>query len=109
MFFPPPHDRLAELEASHAGQLHITPRPGNYYMALGTATPPFDDLRVRRALNLAVDRAAIGRLFGTTGQIDVPDPAAELPGLRPLLPLPGTRSRRGRGSSWRRRAPRARG
>ena len=89
MFFPPPHDRLAELEASHAGQLHITPRPGNYYMALGTATPPFDDLRVRRALNLAVDRAAIGRLFGTTGQSTCQILPPNFPGYVPYCPYEG--------------------
>jgi peptide/nickel transport system substrate-binding protein len=89
MFFPPSHDRLAELEASHAGQLHITPRPGNYYMALGTATPPFDDVRVRRALNLAVSRRAIGTLFGITGRSTCQILPPNFPGYVPYCPYEG--------------------
>jgi YVTN family beta-propeller protein len=89
MFFPPPHDRLAELQAGRAGQLHITPRPGNYYMALGTATHPFDDVRARRALNLAVDRRTIGRLFGTTGRSTCQILPPNFPGYVPYCPYDG--------------------
>ena len=46
------------------GQLHVEPLAGVDYLFLNTHAPPFDDVRVRRALNLAVDRGAIARRFG---------------------------------------------
>jgi peptide/nickel transport system substrate-binding protein len=86
MFLPPARARIAQLSASHAGQLHLTPRAGNYYLAMGTTTPPFDDVRVRRALNVAVDRAAVGRLFGPTGRPTCQILPADLPGRVPYCP-----------------------
>jgi ABC-type transport system substrate-binding protein len=41
--------------------------PGGFVAFLGTRTPPFDDVRVRRALNLAVDRNAAVDVFGGSG------------------------------------------
>ena len=96
MFLPPARPRIAQLSATHAGQLHVTPRAGNYYLALGTTTPPFDDVRVRRALNLAVDRAAVGRVFGPTGRPTCQVLPADLPGRVPYCPYAHdlTRARR---------------
>ncbi|PNG27834.1 peptide ABC transporter substrate-binding protein [Methylocella silvestris] len=36
--------------------LHLSPSLGGYYYALDTRRPPFDDVRVRQALSMAVDR-----------------------------------------------------
>ena len=63
MFDMPPPDRLAELGA-HAGQVHINPASALLFVPLNTHIPPFDDVRVRRAFNMAVDRRAAVRLFG---------------------------------------------
>ena len=68
-FFPPPRDRLPALMASHAGQVHLTPQPGIYHMALNTTTPPFSDVRVRRALSFAVDRERIAKLLAGAGRL----------------------------------------
>jgi peptide/nickel transport system substrate-binding protein len=65
-------------------------RSGAYAMTeyawLNTSAPPFDDPRVRQALNLAVDRA---RVVGLTGGTESADPTCQLlppglPGYRPV-------------------------
>jgi peptide/nickel transport system substrate-binding protein len=63
MFDTPPPDRLAEI-GRHPGQVHINPAAALWFVPLNTRLPPFDDVRVRRAFNLAVDRRAPVRLFG---------------------------------------------
>jgi YVTN family beta-propeller protein len=45
-------------------QLHVQTLPTTVYLALDTTRPPFDDVRARRALNYAVDRAKVVRLAG---------------------------------------------
>jgi peptide/nickel transport system substrate-binding protein len=38
-----------------------------YFIALNTESPPFDDLGVRRAMNLALDRDRVVQIFGGEG------------------------------------------
>jgi YVTN family beta-propeller protein len=59
-----PPQRLRELLTQHAAQTHVEPRPGIVALFLNTRAPPFDDKRVRRALNFAVDRRAVVRAVG---------------------------------------------
>jgi YVTN family beta-propeller protein len=56
--------RVHELLTQHAAQTHVEPRPITAYVMLNTRTPPFDDVRVRRALNFAIDRRAVVRAMG---------------------------------------------
>jgi peptide/nickel transport system substrate-binding protein len=44
--------------------MHVNARLGVWYVFLNTSLPPFDDLRVRRAVNYAVDRRAFARTAG---------------------------------------------
>jgi YVTN family beta-propeller protein len=87
MYHPPPPDRVAVLETTQAGQLRSDPDPGTWFMFLSEHAPPFDDERVRQALNYAVDREVIsnevwgGRLRPTC-QILPPT----FPGYEPYCP-----------------------
>ncbi|PZR82680.1 MAG: hypothetical protein DLM65_03385 [Candidatus Aeolococcus gillhamiae] len=79
---------LSEAATAFAGQLHINAGLGTYYLFLNTRVAPFDDVRVRRALNLAVDRSRLVQIFG--GPL-VAQPACQLlppsmPGYQPYCP-----------------------
>ena len=65
------------------------PLPGLDHLILNTRAAPFDDVRVRRALNFAVDRRAIARFFGGT---DSATPicqvlASRSPDMSPTAPI----------------------
>jgi YVTN family beta-propeller protein len=59
-----PARRRRELEVRFASQLHVNPALVTDNVILNVRVPPFDDVRVRRALNYAIDRRAIVRLYG---------------------------------------------
>lgn len=52
-----------QLAVDVPAQLHIFDLPSVTYATLNPNVPPFNDVKARRALNLAVDRAAIARVF----------------------------------------------
>ena len=52
---PPELER--EVETQYASQVHTNPSPAITYLFLNTRVPPFADVRVRRAVNYAADRA----------------------------------------------------
>ena len=49
-------DRIPSFRESHPDELRIDPYLGTYFLRLNTTREPFDDPRVREALNLSVDR-----------------------------------------------------
>jgi ABC-type transport system substrate-binding protein len=85
----PPVERLKGLLTQYPGRLHSHAVPWTDYMFLNTRAPPFDDLRVRQALNHAVDRERMVDLLGGAPRraARLPAPAAGRSGLPTLLPL----------------------
>jgi YVTN family beta-propeller protein len=69
------------LLARYGARIHTDPAPSTDFMFLNTRVPPFDDVRVRQALNYAVDRRRIVELAG--GPL-VAQPACQL--LPPTVP-----------------------
>jgi peptide/nickel transport system substrate-binding protein len=64
LFDTPPVDRLAELGERFLKLVHLSPAFALWFVPLNVHLAPFDDVRVRLAFNLAVDRAAVVKLFG---------------------------------------------
>jgi peptide/nickel transport system substrate-binding protein len=56
----PPPERVSQVETRFASQVHLNPNDATIYLVLNTRQAPFNDLRVRRALNYAIDRAVKG-------------------------------------------------
>jgi peptide/nickel transport system substrate-binding protein len=76
----------------YADRLHSDAKPGTFWNFLNTRVPPFDDVRVRRALNYAIDRRA---LVGATGGVATPTCQIlppSFPGYRPYCPYTGNPS-----------------
>lgn len=64
---PPAPATLARLRTEAPGQLHVHRALVTDWTWLNSKAPPFDDPRVRRAVNLAVDRRAAVEAFGGPG------------------------------------------
>jgi peptide/nickel transport system substrate-binding protein len=60
----PPPDRYAEIRSKYEGTL-FRPQPtiSTYYFWMNVNKPPFDDVKVRQAVNYAVDPAALERIY----------------------------------------------
>jgi peptide/nickel transport system substrate-binding protein len=61
---PPPSDLLPTVkeQASDRYEEHVT--SSSYYFFMNTRVEPFDDPRVREAVNYGIDKPALARLFG---------------------------------------------
>lgn len=76
---PPASDQLAEVRRRYPDRYKQFPTGSTYYFFLNTRLEPFDDVRVRRAVNLALDKDAIRRLYA-----GLLEPACTL--LPPVVP-----------------------
>ncbi|MFN8163781.1 MAG: ABC transporter substrate-binding protein [Solirubrobacterales bacterium] len=77
----PPADRYAAVKAKYDGtQFRVEPTESTYFFWLNTTRAPFDDPRVRQAVNYAVDAEALERIY-----------AGQLVGTQQILPpgMPG--------------------
>jgi DNA-binding SARP family transcriptional activator/ABC-type transport system substrate-binding protein len=97
-----PGNLLPDVMRRFPRQWHSLVTAETDWLQLNTNVPPFDDIRVRKALNLAIDRAAIVRMYG--GRLTA-SPTCQLlppglPGYRPYCPYT-----RGPGADGRWRAP----
>jgi len=64
VFDPPPADRLNEIGTKYADQAHVNPLTAFWYLAMNTNLAPFDNVKARQAVNIAVDRSAAVKLYG---------------------------------------------
>jgi peptide/nickel transport system substrate-binding protein len=64
MVDPPISDRLPEVRAQYADRFRFEESINTYYWWMNTQEPPFNDLRVRQAVNYAIDPEALNRVFG---------------------------------------------
>ena len=68
IFDPPPTDRYQEVKEKFEGtQFRPEPTISTYYFWMNQTEEPFNNLKVREAVNYAVDPAALERIY--TGQI----------------------------------------
>ncbi|HTT96115.1 MAG TPA: ABC transporter substrate-binding protein [Solirubrobacterales bacterium] len=68
IFDPPPTDRYQEVKEKFEGtQFRTEPTISTYYFWMNQTVEPFSNLKVREAVNYAVDPAALERIY--TGQI----------------------------------------
>ncbi len=62
--FTVPQGSIAELRDSQADALYVAPSLGLYYLAFDLSEPPFDDVRLRQALTMAIDRQTLVKVLG---------------------------------------------
>jgi peptide/nickel transport system substrate-binding protein len=78
---PPPADRYAAVKSKYEGsQFKVEPTISTYFFWMNTTQAPFDDVKVRQAVNYAVDARALERVY-----------AGQLTGTQQILPpgMPG--------------------
>ncbi len=73
-----PAGELRSLQLRHPSQVQVNPTPTVEFIPVNTHRRPFDDVRVRRALNFAIDRAKIANWYG--------GPLVATPLCQPLAP-----------------------
>ena len=60
-----PSDQLSTLNSpKYAGQVHVNTLTADFYFALNTRRPPFNNLQARQAINYAANRTAYVKIFG---------------------------------------------
>ena len=59
-----PPERLASIGTRLSGQLHVASSTETFFEFMNTRIAPFNDVRVRRAVSLAVDRQAAVNAYG---------------------------------------------
>jgi peptide/nickel transport system substrate-binding protein len=82
LFGQVPAAQYRQLELQDPAQLHSNPQFAVEFLPLNTHLAPFNDVRVRQALNYAIDRGEIAQLYG--------GPSFATPTCEPIAPgLPG--------------------
>lgn len=64
MVDPPDADRLQEVKSRFADRFRMEESINTFYFWMNNQTAPFNDVRVRQAVNYAIDPEALNRVFG---------------------------------------------
>jgi oligopeptide transport system substrate-binding protein len=59
-----PGANVNDLREDRPAELRISPKLGTYYLAFDLSEAPFDDLALRKALSMAIDRRALAGVIG---------------------------------------------
>ena len=59
-----PPDQLSAVQRKYGTQIRRYVPPNTYYFFMNTRVPPFTSLQVRQAVNYAIDRKALVKLYG---------------------------------------------
>ncbi len=82
---PPPPDRYAAVKKKYEGtQFRVEPGVNVYFFWMNTTRAPFDDVKVRQAVNYALNPEALERIYAgqlTAGQQILPE---GMPGHKPF-------------------------
>ena len=62
-------DQIDRLKKSYGEQVRVAPALANYYYTFDTRTEPYSDVRVRRALSMAVDRDFLAKEIYSGSQV----------------------------------------
>jgi peptide/nickel transport system substrate-binding protein len=60
----PPADRLNEMGTKYPSQAHVETLTAFWYAPMNTRLAPFNNLKARQAVNYAIDRNALVKIFG---------------------------------------------
>ncbi|HET8565530.1 MAG TPA: ABC transporter substrate-binding protein [Solirubrobacterales bacterium] len=86
---PPPPDLYGDVKQRFEGtQFREEPTISIYYFWLNTQRPPFDDVRVRQAVNYAIDPAALERIYSGTIKRTQQILPPQMPGYRKFTLYP---------------------
>ncbi len=75
-----------ELMNEAPAQVHLHDLPAVIFGILNTRVPPFNDVRARQALNLAIDRRAIARVAPRLGEVSCQSLPKNVVGYKPYCP-----------------------
>jgi peptide/nickel transport system substrate-binding protein len=63
-FYQPPNDRLAELQSKYSNQIKVYTPANTFYYFMNNRVAPFNNVKVRQAVNYAINREALVRIYG---------------------------------------------
>lgn len=67
-YHPIPPDRLSSVQQKYPNQIKLFTPANTYYFFMNTRVAPFNNLKVRQAVNYAIDRQALVRVYGGLAQ-----------------------------------------
>jgi peptide/nickel transport system substrate-binding protein len=67
-YHPIPPDRLASVQSKYGDQIKVYTPANTYYFFMNVRVAPFNNLKVRQAVNYAVNRQALVRIYGGLAQ-----------------------------------------